>query len=228
MLNKLIFGLALGCASAALLAQTTGIQAPPTSGGYAQDGNGTVLRSGDGLCWRSGSWTPDASITGCDGALVPPVAKPIAPEIATTPATAGSAQPAPAPVVATRCDFTVTLEGNLLFGFNQAALSTTAKSRIDNDVLNRLDTCASIDSILVTGHTDRLGTAAYNEKLSARRATAIASYLKSKGVSILIETRGLGAAQPVKICDDKLGRKKLIDCLAPNRRVVIHVRGIAK
>ncbi len=86
MLNKLIVGLTLGCASTTLLAQTAGAQLPSASGGYAQDASGAVMKSGDGLCWRSGSWTPDAAVTGCDGALVPPiVAKPIAPAIATTP-----------------------------------------------------------------------------------------------------------------------------------------------
>ncbi|HTN67713.1 MAG TPA: OmpA family protein [Burkholderiaceae bacterium] len=225
MLNKLIVGLALGCASTSLLAQTAGSQLAPASGGYAQDGNGAVMKSGDGLCWRSGSWTPDAAVTGCDGALVPPIAtKPIAPAIATT-----SAQMVPplmsAPVA--RCDFTVTLQGKLFFGFNKATLSTAAKNQIDDDVLNKLGTCA-IDTILVTGHADRLGTAQYNEKLSSHRADTVASYLKNKGISTAIETRGLGATQPVKTCNDKLEHKNLTDCLAPNRRVIIDVRGIIK
>jgi len=225
MLNKFIVGLALGCTSAALMAQSAGTQLPPTSGGYAQDGSGAVMKSGDGLCWRSGSWTPDAAVTGCDGALVPPIATtPIAPAIATTPV---EMVPTPMPATVARCDFTVILQGKLFFGFNKATLSTAAKSQIDDDVLKRLGTCA-VDSILVTGHADRLGTAQYNEKLSTQRADTVAFYLKNKGISTAIETRGLGATQPVKTCNAKLDRKNLADCLTPNRRVIIDVRGIAK
>lgn len=226
MSNKLIYGLLLACASTAPLAQPNDTQAPAPSGGYALDGSGAVMRSGEGLCWRSGSWTPEASVTGCDGALAPPIAKPIAPAIAPVPATA-TPVPAPAPVPL-RCDFTVTLQGKPFFGFNQAALTAAAKNRIETEVLARLGTCAKIDGILVTGHTDRLGSAAYNEKLSAQRALVVASYLKQQGVSAPIETRGLGDREPIESCNGKLGRRALIDCLAPNRRIVIDVRGNAK
>ena len=43
-----------------------------------------------------------------------------------------------------------------------------------------------------------------------------------------VETMGAGKTQPIKSCDDKLGRKKLIECLAPNRRVTVDVKGPAK
>jgi OOP family OmpA-OmpF porin len=43
-----------------------------------------------------------------------------------------------------------------------------------------------------------------------------------------VETMGAGKTQPIKGCDDKLGRKKLIECLAPNRRVTVDVKGPAK
>jgi OOP family OmpA-OmpF porin len=56
----------------------------------------------------------------------------------------------------------------------------------------------------------------------------VASYLKTKGVTAPIDTIGAGETLPVKACDNRLGRKKLIECLAPNRRVEIEVRGTAK
>lgn len=226
MLNKLVFGLTIACASVTLLAQTTAnVQAPPKSSAYAEDGRGTVMRSGDGLCWRTGYWAPGDSVAGCDGELVPPITKPTAPAIAATPPSAPAATLVAAP---THCDFTVTLAGDRLFAFNNATLTKAAKNQIDGEVLTRLRACASITAILISGHSDRLGTSGYNQKLSTKRAASVAAYLTGKGISTTIETRGLGETQPLKSCSNKLGRKKLIACLAPNRRVVIEAQGIAK
>ncbi len=230
MFEKFVVGLALGCASAAAFAQTaSAIQAPAKASAYAENGNGSVMRSSDGLCWRTGYWTPEDSLTGCDGELVPPVAKPIAPPIvATTPAAVAPAPATPVAAVPARCDFTMTLAGDQIFAFDQAVLTNPAKSRIDSEFLPKLGLCATTEAILVSGHTDPLGNAGYNQKLSAKRAAAIASYLQSKGVSGAIETRGLGDTQAIKTCDGKLSRKELVSCLAPNRRVELEVSGTAK
>ena len=82
--------------------------------------------------------------------------------------------------------------------------------------------------MVVTGHTDRLGSQQYNQKLSEKRADTVATYLKQKGVSANMETLGFGKTLAVKACEDKLPRKQLIECLAPNRRVEIEVKGLAK
>lgn len=223
MFGKFIIGLAISCVGATALGQATpGIRAPK-SGAYATDNNGTVMRSGDGLCWRTGSWDPSKSAAGCDGELTPPIAKPTAPAIVANPVPA--VIEAPAATASTQCDFTITLEGDQTFTFNEAKLTASAENRINNDVLPKFDTCSTIDAILVTGYTDRLGTAKYNKKLSAARAAVVASYLKNNGISTAIETRGAGEAQPIKICGGKLSQRQLIVCLAPNRRVVIEVRG---
>jgi len=77
----------------------------------------------------------------------------------------------------------------------------------------------------VTGHTDRLGSDGYNQKLSERRADAVRNYLVSKGVpKDRIETIGMGEKQPVVQCDQK-SMKALIECLQPNRRVDVQVKG---
>jgi OOP family OmpA-OmpF porin len=82
-----------------------------------------------------------------------------------------------------------------------------------------------LEVVLVTGHTDRLGTEAYNQKLSQRRADAVRDYLVSKGVDrAKIETLGLGEKQPVVQCDQK-NMKQLIACLQPNRRVDVEAKG---
>lgn len=232
MLNKLAIGLALGALTSAAPAQSvTNIQANPTSSAYIQDGRGVITRSGTGLCWRSGFWTPADAVAGCDGELAPPIAKATAPAIApaaekNTPAIAIAPIPAPAPIK--RCDFAVTLENDQTFAFGKSVLTSAAKKRIDDAVLSKLATCSTIDIIIVTGHTDRLGAQQFNQKLSDQRAQTVASYLKSKGVSAQIDTLGMGKTQAVKSCGDIPDHKKLIECLAPNRRVVVEVKGLAK
>jgi OmpA-OmpF porin, OOP family len=86
-----------------------------------------------------------------------------------------------------------------------------------------------LELVLVTGHTDRIGTQAYNQKLSERRADAVRDYLVSKGVPRdKIETLGMGKTQPIPgvVCNQKALRE-LIKCLAPNRRVEVEVKGEA-
>jgi OmpA-OmpF porin, OOP family len=74
---------------------------------------------------------------------------------------------------------------------------------------------------VVTGHTDRLGSAAYNQRLSLQRAEAVRDYLGSKGVPPdRVRAQGVGAAQPKVECKDA-NRQKLIACLEPNRRVEV-------
>ncbi len=219
-----IVAIAFSAGATSALSQTASDIKAPTSSAYAQDSRGVIVRSPYGLCWRSGYWTPADAVPGCDGELVPPVAKPTAPPfVAAIPAPA----PKPAPVVPKRCDFAVTLSNDQTFGFNRAALNSAAKKRIDDEVMTKLANCAKVDIILVTGHADRLGSQQYNQKLSEKRADAVAAYLKSKGISAEVETLGAGKTQSIKSCDDKLPHAKLVECLAPNRRVVIEVRGLA-
>jgi OmpA-OmpF porin, OOP family len=218
MLKKLGLALTLGLSAAAASAQTD-IKANPDKSAYLQDSRGVIARSPFGLCWRTGYWSPADAVAGCDGELVLPVAKPTAPAIAA---------PAPAPAAPKRCDFSVTLAADQTFAFNKAVLNNAAKKRIDDEAISKLETCGNVDIVMVTGHSDRIGTQQYNQKLSEKRADAVAAYLKSKGVKAEIDTMGAGKTQSVKACDDKLPRKQLIECLAPNRRVVIEVRGVAK
>lgn len=228
MLKRFIIGLVVGVVSAPLMAQSADSAAALSKpSAYAADSNGAILRSGDGLCWRTGYWTPEDAVTGCDGELLPPISKTTAPAIVPA-APAMAAVSPPAVAAPARCDFTTTLEGDETFGFNKATLTKAAKDRIDHEILPKLAQCAVIDVILVSGHTDHLGTPKYNQVLSTKRAATIASYLKAKDVSAHMETRGYGADHPIKTCTDKKYRKKLIACLAPNRRAIIEVRGTAK
>lgn len=225
MLKTFALCATLGAAATGALAQVhSDIQANPDKSGYLQDVRGVIARSPFGLCWRMGDWSAADAVPGCDGALMPPVAKPTAPEIVSP-----IAAPSPvAPVAPQRCDFSLALGSDEAFSFNKATLNTSARKRIDEDALAQLAHCANIDTITVTGYTDHLGSRQYNQKLSEKRANAVAAYLRSKGVSAQIDTIGAGETQPVQACANKLPRTKLIECLAPNRRVVIKAHGLAK
>ena len=113
-----------------------------------------------------------------------------------------------------------------LFEFNKATLSAQARGTLDREVVAKLAGLASIRYVNVNGHADRLGSAGYNQKLSERRADAVKAYLVSKGASPdQVETFGFGKTLPVKSCPDQKDRKALIECLAPNRRVVVEIQG---
>jgi len=128
--------------------------------------------------------------------------------------------PAPAPTVQK-----VTLDSKVLFGFDSAVLKPEGLAAIDSQVVGSLSRMQKLEVVLVTGHTDRLGTEAYNQKLSQRRADAVRDYLVGKGVDrAKIETIGMGEKQPVVQCDQK-NMKELIACLQPNRRVDVQVKG---
>ena len=135
--------------------------------------------------------------------------------------------PAPAPVAAPkRCDAAVTFQNEEVFAFSKSELAQAAKARLDRDVLAKLAGCASVEAVVIEGHTDRMGSQQYNQKLSERRAESVKAYLVSKGVDRdRIETLGMGKTVPAKFCPDIKGRSELISCLAPNRRAIVSIKG---
>ena len=130
--------------------------------------------------------------------------------------------PTPAPWVK------VKLEADSLFGFDQDSLQADGKKALDQLImsLQRVD----IEAIEVTGHTDRLGRKAYNDKLSLRRAEAVKSYLvQTGGISASkINTTGMGATRPETSpseCQGTQASRALITCLRADRRVEVEVSG---
>ena len=127
----------------------------------------------------------------------------------------------------------VTVTSTGLFEFNQATLTPEARAKLDQEVVGRAKDLGSIALVHVDGHADRLGSARYNQELSEKRADAVQAYLVSRGFDASkIETLGSGKTNQVKSCPDKKGgkaeRKALIECLAPNRRVVVEMKGMPK
>jgi OOP family OmpA-OmpF porin len=110
---------------------------------------------------------------------------------------------------------TVVLPG-VHFGFDRADLLAPAKSTLDAEVIPELRADPSL-SVLIEGHTDAVGSDAYNQRLSERRAETVREYLMSQGVSASrIETRGYGESHPIADNESETGR-------ASNRRVEIKV-----
>jgi len=188
--------------------------------------NGTKGLAGN-LCWRTGYWTPAMAIKECEPDLVkvpavePTPPPPAAPTPQPPPPPPGVPPPPPPGVQK------ITLAAKALFDFDKAVLKPEGKEAIDREVISKLNQITKLELVLVTGHTDRIGTQAYNQRLSERRANAVRDYLVSKGVPRdKIETLGMGKTQPVPgvVCNQK-NMKELIACLAPNRRVEVEVKG---
>jgi len=184
------------------------IMAKPDSA-YLQDGSGVIVRDPFGVCWHTGHWTPADAVGGCDGEIVK-AAEPAPPP--PPPAPAPAPKPVPAPV-----SEKVTFSADTFFDFDKAVLKPEGKAKMD-DLVSKLEGM-NLEVIIAVGHTDSIGTNAYNQKLSVRRAEAVKSYLVSKGIEAnRVYTEGKGETQPIASNKTAAGRAK-------NRRVEIEVVG---
>ena len=129
-------------------------------------------------------------------------------------------KPAPRPVAAPPKPGMekITTASTVNFDFDRYAIRPDARSKLD-DLVGKLRN-VTLEVIIAVGHADRLGSDAYNMKLSVRRADAVKAYLVSKGIATSrVYTEGKGERQPVKDCTGSGKTKELIACLEPNRRV---------
>jgi len=166
---------------------------------------------------------------GCATQEKPPAEEPKpapAPAAAPAPAPAPVARSAPAKPVAEK----VTFAADVLFDFDRAGITQEGKSKLD-DLSGKMKDM-NLEVAIGIGHADRIGSAAYNQALSLRRAEAVKNYLISKGTEPnRVYTEGKGKNQPVtgdkcrKMGAEGRANKKLVACLAPDRRVEIEVIG---
>ncbi|MET4578899.1 outer membrane protein OmpA [Ottowia thiooxydans] len=171
------------------------------------------------LCWRDANWTPATAAPGCDGALQPAAAPAPAPAAAPAPAPAAApaAAPAPAPAPAPVAASKVTYAADAFFDFDKSVLKPEGRAKLD-DLIGKVKGI-NLEVIIAVGHTDSVGSNAYNQRLSVRRAEAVKAYLVSKGIERnRIYTEGKGETQPVADNRTAEGRAK-------NRRVEIEVVG---
>lgn len=196
--------------------------------GYVTDSSGNIVRNNYGECWHTGTWTKaDAIVPGCDGVAEKAAATSGSDNKSSNTANQSSAAPAAAdksaasspasaaaPVAASE---KVTFETDALFAFDKADLQSEGKTKLE-DLASKLQG-TDIEIIVVTGHTDSTGPAAYNEKLSKRRANSARNFLISKGLPAdRIFAKGKGEQQPIASNKTSAGRAK-------NRRVDIEVVG---
>ncbi len=187
----------------------------------AADNNGTVANTllNLGGIFRFGAPAPMPVVAAAEPA----------PAAVVEPAPAPAAVVEPAPLAAApKCEpkmETVTLQSEKLFGFDKANIKAEGKAALD-EVAEKINARPSLEVVMITGHTDRLGSDSYNQKLSERRANMVKSYLVSKGVSeSRLQAIGKGETMPVVECKGNKATKKLIECLQPNRRVEITSEG---
>ena len=200
------------------LAATTSAVAQQGRGttGYLTDQRDGIVKDPYNLCWRTGYFTPALANCECDVDLLPrdvcfpPPPKPAA----APPAPAPKPAPAPAPKPVTE---KVTFAADVFFDFDKAILKPEGKAKLD-DLVGKLKGI-NLEVIIAIGHTDSIGSDAYNQKLSVRRAEAVKAYLVSKGIEPnRIYTEGKGKSQPIADNRTAEGRAK-------NRRVEIEVVG---
>lgn len=227
MIKQSIASLAIVAAFASFGAHAA-TDAYVTNGTNVSDANPEgVVKNGLGECWQTGSWTAEKAktIKGCPGYVEPVVA---------------AEAPKPAPVVVAPKPVVnkkqFTLKSDALFDFNKATLKPAGKDALDALAVEVRGLNPTEGSVSVVGYTDRIGSEKYNQALSERRANAVRDYLISvsqiANAGDFIKAEGRGEANPVtgdtcnNIKDTKKTRAKLVECLAPDRRVEVEVNGV--
>ncbi|GAB1578355.1 outer membrane protein OmpA [Bordetella petrii] len=187
------FALALAFAAVTASGVASAQSYPETVDNWRNPFGDVWMNGTNELCWRDAFWTPATGVPGCDGV---PVAQ----------------APKPTPM-ATK----VVFNADTFFDFDKSTLKPEGRQLLDQ--VAQQASGIDLETIIAVGHTDSIGTEAYNQKLSERRAASVKSYLVSKGVDPnRIYTEGKGELQPVASNKTREGR-------AQNRRVEIEVVG---
>lgn len=211
-LNKVAMMFAVAALATAAGAQTrvTAANGGPTIDNW-QNGTGELVwKNGTNeLCWRDANWTPATAAAGCDGALVPRL--PWLPRLL-----ASFRRPLPRSTPAVAAS-KVTFAADAFFDFDKSVLKPEGRAKL-TDLVEKIRG-VNLEVIIAVGHTDSIGSDAYNQRLSVRRAEAVKAFLVSKGIERnRVYTEGKGEKQPVADNRTKEGRAK-------NRRVEIEVVG---
>ncbi|RON12888.1 OmpA family protein [Pseudomonas frederiksbergensis] len=181
------------------------------SGGWAAGGAALGILTGGLICYaQDGDEDDDGVFDRRDRCPDTPADTPVEHHGCPLPQYPASVKPVEPPV-----SEVITLNGNVLFAYNQSELMPEARSQLDS-LMAKLQS-ADVVSVKVVGHTDSQGSDAYNQKLSERRASSVAAYLLSQGLAPnKLTSEGRGESQPVADNDTEEGR-------AQNRRVELHI-----
>ena len=196
--------------------------------GYLTDTQGGIVRAiGAGVCVRTSQWTPALAVAECDPDLIKKPAPTPAPAPAAKPAEKPkpAAKPKPEKPEMMNIERKIELQG---MPFDKAEMTPDNVKELDEFLADLKP--VTLGAVIVTGHTDRIGSLRYNQRLSERRAVVVKDYVTSKGIDPkLIFWEGKAFKQPIpvtKFCSNKMKRKQLIECLAPNRRVTVEAVGV--
>ena len=175
--------------------------------------DGTVWKNGTNeLCWRDTGWTPATAAPECDGAIKPPPPPP-PPAVVPAPVVVPPPPPPPPAPVSEK----VTFAADAFFDTGKSVLKPDAQAKL-SDLVDKTKG-VNLEVIIAVGHTDTVGSAAYNQKLSIARAESVKKFLTSKGIETnRVYTEGKGFTQPV--ADNKTAEGR-----AKNRRVEVEVVG---
>jgi OOP family OmpA-OmpF porin len=189
--------LAMTAGFALAMSMSAAALAHPVNSGYVTDSGDTVWRTGFGECWHTGFWTKEnATVEGCDGYQ----------KMAEAPA------PAPAPMASADKKFAV------FFDFDSSVVDSVS------DIANYVKGLSEVSAIRMVGHADPIGSNAYNDALSKRRADAVAAALVSAGVdSSKMTVEHVGETMPIAQCSGR--GAALISCLRADRRVDVEISG---
>jgi|GEM_PF-436534 len=180
--------------------------------GYVTDsGAGKIVMTGGGDMLRTGYWKADSAHTDCEGAAA------VASTTTTgdTDAASGDGDSDAASSVER-----VRIDARVLFGFDSAVLTDAGKIELDL-LISDMQALSEIQSILVVGHTDSIGSTSYNQMLSERRAASVDDYLAASLAELQINSEGRGESEPVADNGTAEGRER-------NRRVEVFVDGTAE
>lgn len=207
-LKKSVKLLAIAAAFSTIAAVAQADTARVVNDGYVtSDVTGQVVRDSFGWCWHTSAWTPEkATVIGCDGYT-------------------GEKAVAAAPTSAIR---RFALKADTLFAFDKAVLRPEGKQAIDQLFEELKDLHPKEGKVFVAGHTDRIGSAKYNQTLSEKRADTVRSYLVAKGIpadKITAEGHGKSHSVTGDTCKGTKRTPALVACLQPDRRVDIEVTG---
>ncbi len=203
----------------AIVALSAGLVSAQTVDNWV-NASGQPWKNASGQCWRNGGWTPATAHADCDGAIKsqPRVQVTIP---APAPAPAVVAPAAPVAKAAETKVVKITYSTDTLFDFDKSALKPEGRQLVDG-LIGKINSEFNLEVIIAVGHTDSIGTDAYNQKLGQRRAEAVKVYMVERGIERnRVYTESKGERQPVADNKTAAGRAK-------NRRVEIEVVGTQK
>ena len=138
----------------------------------------------------------------------------------TTSWTSASAVEGCDPVAKPKVPVVAVIDAGVLFAFDSAVLTAQGQQTL-NALIKQIKPS---NTVSIVGHTDRIGAAQYNQSLSDARARSVAAYFSNR-VRANYVTNGVGSTRPTGKTTQCTGavNQQLIDCLAPDRRVVITI-----